>query len=86
MHFTTRRFRECYSRLPEFAQRTADKCYQLLRDNPAHPSLHFKKVGRFWSVRAGGDYRALGVEADNGIVWFWIGLHSEYERIIHVHQ
>ena len=82
MHFTTRRFWESYHRLPEPMQRSADRCYQLLRDNSAHPSLHFKKVGQYWSVRAGGDYRALGVEAYDGIVWFWIGPHAEYERLI----
>lgn len=33
----------------------------LLKCNPRHPSLHFKKVGRFWSVRVGLHHRAIGV-------------------------
>lgn len=82
MHHATRRFWECYQALPENIRETADKNYALLRENPGHPSLHFKKVGRFWSVRVGSSYRALGVEAHDGIVWFWIGSHGEYERLI----
>jgi len=27
-------------------------------------------------------YRAVAVEQGNDIVWFWIGHHSEYDRII----
>ena len=47
-----------------------------------HPSLHFKHVGRLWSVRVGKGYRALAVAGDDGPVWFWIGSHAEYDRIV----
>lgn len=50
--------------------------------NPRHHTLHFKRVGPYWSVRAGGGFRALAAEDANGLVWFWIGPHDEYERII----
>ena len=63
-------------------QRLADENYELLKANPRHPSLHFKKVGRMWSVRVGIHYRAAAVEDGSDIVWFWIGHHSEYDRII----
>ncbi|MFN9173197.1 MAG: hypothetical protein ACK58N_01410 [Synechocystis sp.] len=83
MHYTTQRFWQCYSVLPDHAQRTADECYELLKIAPHHPSLHFKKVGkRYWSVRVGLKYRALGVEVANGISWFWIGTHAEYDKLI----
>ena len=82
MHYTTRRFWQCYDTLPKSVQRTADQCYELLKANPAHPSLHLKKVGKYWSVRAGQRYRALGVEVEQGILWFWIGTHTEYDRIL----
>jgi hypothetical protein len=49
---------------------------------PSHPSLHFKKVNKYWSVRIGKAYRALGIEVKNGILWFWIGTHYEYDRLI----
>jgi hypothetical protein len=44
--------------------------------------LQFKKVGRFWSVRVGLRYRALAVETDGGLVWFWIGSHADYDALI----
>jgi hypothetical protein len=46
----------------------ADKNYQLLKRDPNHPSLHFKKVGRFRSVRIGLRYRALGTDVDGGLL------------------
>lgn len=81
-HHTTADFWECYARLPEAVRRLADANYQLLRTDPHHPSLHFKRVGRLRSVRVGIGYRALAVEGGDGPVWFWIGSHAEYERII----
>ena len=62
----------------------ADKNYRLLKSDPTHPSLHFKKIGKkkLWSVRVGIGYRALGVEKPEGIYWFWIGSHAEYDRLI----
>jgi hypothetical protein len=53
--------------------------------DPFHPSLDFKKVGRlkqFWSVRISNQYRALAVEKPDGIVWFWIGSHAEYDQLL----
>jgi hypothetical protein len=60
----------------------ADRNYELLKQNPQHPSLHFKKVGRFWSVRVGLRYRALAVPVDDGMLWFWIGTHADYDALI----
>lgn len=83
MHYTTRRFWQCYGALPESVQRIADQSYELLKADPSHPSLHFKRLGkRYWSVRAGLSYRALGVEVEGGISWFWIGAHAEYDRLV----
>jgi len=36
----------------------------------------------YWSVSAGQNHRAVGVEDPDGILWFWIGPHDEYERLI----
>jgi hypothetical protein len=82
MHRTTPRFWQAYEALTPEIQKIADHCYQLLNADPAHPSLHFKKVGKYWSVRAGLNHRALGLAIDEGILWFWIGIHEEYVRII----
>ena len=81
-HLADSSFWEAYGKLPTAVQKGADKCFQLLKNEPRHPSLHLKKTGRFWSVRIGMKYRALGVQKDNNIIWFWIGNHSEYDKFI----
>ena len=81
-HRASRDYWVGYHRLPENVREIADRCFALLKANPAHPSLHFKKVGRFWSVRVGIHYRAVAVESGNDLVWFWIGHHDQYERLI----
>lgn len=60
----------------------ANRSFELLKRNPRHPSLRFKKMGRAWSARISDNYRALAVESKSGFLWFWIGEHSEYERLI----
>ena len=84
-HLTLPRFWDLYNQLPKEIQRLADKNHQLLKHDPSHPSLHFKKVGKskqLWSVRLGIDYRALGREKPDGILWFWIGTHAEYDKLL----
>jgi hypothetical protein len=81
-HFASTAFWDAYRRLPERVRALADKNYALLKQNPQHPSLHLKKVGRFWSVRVGSRYRALAVEIDDGLLWFWIGSHADYDALI----
>ena len=82
MHRTTARFRKLFGSLvPEVQQRARDS-FELLRGNERHPSLHFKSVGRFWSVRVTNAIRALAVKEGNDYVWVWIGTHDEYNRLI----
>ena len=73
MHRTAHRFWSYFDSLPEIIQQTARKNFQLLKENPAHPSLHFKKVGKFWSARAGITHRALAIEDGKDFIWVWIG-------------
>ena len=82
IHFTTPRFWKAYDALPLRVQKLADENYDLLKSNPKHPSLHFKKIGKLWSVRVGLGYRALALDHSEGIYWFWIGTHAEYDRLI----
>ncbi len=63
-------------------QRIVDRNFEILKTNPKHPSLHFKKSNCYWSVRVGISYRALAVEVENGLVWFWIGSHADYDNLI----
>jgi hypothetical protein len=68
--------------LPDAVQAVARRNFNLLKQNPAHPSLHFKKVGKLWSIRAGPHHRALATEDGPDFIWVWIGSHDEYERLI----
>ena len=81
-HRTTPRFWENYKALDPEIRRLADESFELLKSDARHPSLHFKKVGRFWSARVGLHYRALAVESTGDVIWFWIGHHAEYDRLI----
>jgi hypothetical protein len=82
MHRTTERFWRCFAKLPEAVQELANRNFQTLKADPKHPSLHFKKVGTFWSARIGLDHRAIAVEDGPDFIWVWIGTHDEYERMI----
>jgi hypothetical protein len=81
-HFASPAFWEAYQELPAPVRELADKNYALLKSDPQHPSLHFKRIGRYWSVRVGLRYRALAVEVDEGFLWFWIGSHADYDALI----
>lgn len=81
-HYTSPKFWALYRVLPEEVRRLADKNYELLKSNPRHPSLRLKRIGELWAVRVDEHYRALGLDAEGGIYWIWIGTHAEYDRII----
>jgi len=83
--FTSRRFREAYGSLPDQVRLQARRAYQLFRQNPSHPGLNFRKVdeeNNIYSVRIGLGYRALGRIDGEAIVWFWIGPHGEYNKLV----
>ena len=87
---TTDEFWEYYGRLPESVCDTAKRNYELWKRDHRHPSLHFKcvkeAVPQVFSIRVGRKYRALGLRENEGeqdvITWFWIGIHSEYDKLI----
>jgi hypothetical protein len=82
-HFTTPDFWQHYNDLPDNVRKLADKNYELLRNSPVHPSLRFRELhDGLWSVRVGMHYRALAFLEEDGYHWFWIGPHSEYDRLI----
>ena len=81
-HHTLPEFWVHYRFLPEHIQRLADKNFELLKSNSDHPSLRFKKVGVLWSARVGNNYRALARSRADGVYWFWIGPHSEYDKFL----
>lgn len=79
---TTHSFRSRLKLLPPEVRALATKNFKLWLADPFHPSLHFKKIGDFWSVRIGINYRALATRDGDLTKWFWIGPHDEYERLI----
>jgi hypothetical protein len=81
-HFATPEFWFHYRRLRDEVKHLADKNFAILKNDPHHPSLRLKKVGVFWSSRVGLHYRALAKEREEGLVWFWIGHHHEYEWLL----
>jgi hypothetical protein len=81
-HLASPRFWALYEALPGEVRALADKNFALLKSDPRHPSLHFKRIGKLWSVRVGDHYRALGTELKEGIYWIWIGAHADYSKII----
>jgi hypothetical protein len=84
VHTASKRFCQCLDALPSEIQSLARKNFALLKTDPSRPSLHFKTVGngRFHSVRVGLYYRALGLPVMGGVHWFWIGSHTEYDKLI----
>jgi hypothetical protein len=82
---TTRQFRRLFADLPREVQQEAKRAYQLFSSSPSHPSLHFKKLEAtddIYSARIGLNYRALAVMKKDRIIWYWIGSHSEYDRLV----
>ena len=80
-HRTSPDFWKAFYSLPADIQSLARNNYELLKNDPRHPSLHFKKVAGYWSVRVGRGYRALGTDVADGVLWFWIGTHGRYDQL-----
>ena len=76
------RFWQLYFELPPDIREIADKQYVLFEQDPNHPSLRLKRVGAFWSVRVSLGYRAVARWRDDRFVWFWIGPHNQYDRLL----
>jgi hypothetical protein len=82
---TTEAFRRLLAAAPAAIRAKAESTYRLWASNPSHPSLRFKKVHTalpIYSVRIDRDWRALGVLKESTMVWFWVGPHDEYEKLL----
>lgn len=83
--FTVRSYWDSYNELSQDVKKQADTKFELWKDDPFHPSLHFKCVNsedNIWSVRINLDYRALAVREKDAVVWYWIGNHDRYEKLL----
>lgn len=86
-HYASADFWALFEALPLEIRIRGDKQFALLKDDPQHPSLQFKKVGErrgreIWSARVSLKYRTLAIKRDDGYLWFWIGDHKAYDLLI----
>jgi mRNA-degrading endonuclease RelE of RelBE toxin-antitoxin system len=82
---TTAQFRKAFAELPEQVQEQTRKAYRQFKQNPNHPSLRFKKVHPelpIYSARISRSYRAVGQLEGDTVIWFWVGSHAEYDRLL----
>jgi hypothetical protein len=57
----------------------------MFKADPYHPGLQFKGVHTrrpIYSARIGLHYRALATIEGDTAIWFWIGPHAEYDRVL----
>ena len=81
----TEEYDELFAKLPQNVQKQARKANRLFEENPYHPSLHFKCVNQEksrYSVRVNKSYRAVGTKKGDTIIWYFIGTHTDYDRIL----
>lgn len=81
----TNMFRKAFAELPADVQKQARQAYRIFRENPHHPSLRFKSIHPsrpIYSVRISMEYRAIGIRDGNDIIWYWIGSHADYDKLI----
>ena len=82
-HIRDPAFVPLFDALPADVQALARKNFALLKSDPKHPLLHFKRIrDDIWSVRVGRKYRALAIEDAGRFQWFCIGTHAEYNRLV----
>ena len=81
----TAQFRQKFAYLPEQVQEQTREAYRLFKQDPSHPSLRFKKVHQelpIYSARISKSYRAVGQLDEDTVIWFWLGSHAEYNKLL----
>jgi hypothetical protein len=82
---TTTEFRELFASLPKQVQEQTRTAYRQFKDDPSYPSLRFKKVHPelpIYSARINKGYRAVGQLDGDTVIWFWVGSHAEYSKLL----
>lgn len=80
----SKEFHKLYNQLPLDVQKQAVSAYRIFKENPYHPGLRFKCINKeksWYSARVNEKYRAVGTWKGDTIVWFFIGTHTDYERL-----
>jgi len=82
----TRQFKALYDTLPERVQREADNAYHRFKADPSYPGLNLERIQGtrqpVYSARVGLSHRALAVRTEDHWIWFWIGSHSDYDKVL----
>ncbi len=81
-HFASPAFWEAYEKLPAAVRDLADKNYSLMKQDQHHPSLRLKEGRALLVCACRVGHRALAVDVDGGLLWFWIGSHADYDAMI----
>ncbi|MCC3414756.1 MULTISPECIES: hypothetical protein [unclassified Microcoleus] len=82
---TTAEFRKSFAALPKQVQEQTREAYRQFKENPSYPSLRFKKVHSelpIYSARISNNYRAVGQLDGDTVIWFWVGSHADYDRLL----
>ncbi|MEA5509053.1 hypothetical protein VB715_04680 [Crocosphaera sp. UHCC 0190] len=82
---TNAEFRKLFADLPEQVQEQTRAAYRQFKKDSSYPSLRFKKVHPqlpIYSARININYRAVGQLDGDTVIWFWVGSHAEYDRLL----
>jgi hypothetical protein len=82
---TTVQFRKLFADLPEQVKEQTRVAYRQFKEDPSYPSLRFKKVHPelpIYSTCISKSYRAIGQLDEDTVIWFWVGSHAEYNRLL----
>lgn len=82
---TTTEFRKLFAGLPEQIQEQTRSAYRQFKEDPSYPSLRFKKVHPelpIYSARISRNYRAVGQLDGDTVIWFWVGSHADYDKLL----
>lgn len=74
-----------FANLPEEVQEQTRAAYGQFKKDPNYPSLRFKKVHPqlpIYSARISRNYRAIGQLNGDTVIWFWVGSHADYDRLL----
>lgn len=82
IHAATNEFWECYEKLPLAAQKLTDSNFSTIKQYPNHPLLRLLKIDDFVSMRVGSRHRALAVQQNDTLLWFWIGTYKQYKKLV----
>ena len=82
---TTKRFRKLLGELPPHVQKQAREAYLTWARDPWQPQLQFKQIHTtrpIFSARIGRDWRAVCIRTGDSAIWYFIGSHADYDKLI----